>query len=348
VLCFSFELRKLTRMWKLCGWVSNKVHSGLHDLASDDVVVLAAAWSYIVVCDRAKNIVVRSRDNSTLVVSAHQAEEVVRRACAIESGATTALVLLYARTGRVDVVRWEASSATKATTVTSTLMRTGGVDADVSQDDIAVVDTAGTLWLFDIQTLVPRQQIASLSTADPFVRVVCGARHFALITGPKGRVYTFGSGAYGQLGLGEVRSTVDLPLLVTALDHTRVVDVAAGAWHTLFLTEEGDVYAAGWNQHGQLGVDSASTTNLALPNVIDFEGAGDGDNSEDVSIVKIACGSAHSVALSSKGRLYSWGWGKYGQLGTKADSICAPRPVDTEDTTVNEILCGRWSTFVSL
>ena len=36
---------------------------------------------------------------------------------------------------------------------------------------------------------------------------------------------------------------------------------------------------------------------------------------QDVCIVQIACGDAHTVALSREGVLYSWGGGGCGQLG---------------------------------
>lgn len=35
----------------------------------------------------------------------------------------------------------------------------------------------------------------------------------------------------------------------------------------------------------------------------------------EVGVVQIAAGEAHCVALSAAGRVFSWGRGKYGQLG---------------------------------
>ena len=32
-------------------------------------------------------------------------------------------------------------------------------------------------------------------------------------------------------------------------------------------------------------------------------------------IVQISCGSEHSMAVTSGGDLYSWGWGEHGNLG---------------------------------
>jgi alpha-tubulin suppressor-like RCC1 family protein len=44
-----------------------------------------------------------------------------------------------------------------------------------------------------------------------------------------------------------------------------------------------------------------------MPRQLDF-----GDN---VKIVKVACGSAHTIALSTVGLVYSWGFGESGCLG---------------------------------
>lgn len=36
---------------------------------------------------------------------------------------------------------------------------------------------------------------------------------------------------------------------------------------------------------------------------------------ENRFIVSVASGWRHSLALDREGRVYSWGWGSYGQLG---------------------------------
>ena len=100
---------------------------------------------------------------------------------------------------------------------------------------------------------------------------------------------------------------------------------AAGYNHSLFLSELGQVFSAGFNEFGQLGilVDEVSNTSDKIENwvtvlkesairqVFGLEG-----------IRFIACGAYHSLALSgatSDGiraySLYSWGWGANGQLG---------------------------------
>lgn len=39
----------------------------------------------------------------------------------------------------------------------------------------------------------------------------------------------------------------------------------------------------------------------------------------------VACGAWHSVALSTTGDLYGWGWNRFGQLGTDTTLVPLPR-----------------------
>lgn len=36
---------------------------------------------------------------------------------------------------------------------------------------------------------------------------------------------------------------------------------------------------------------------------------------DSVHVAKVACGWRHSAAVTDNGRVFSWGWSKYGQLG---------------------------------
>lgn len=57
----------------------------------------------------------------------------------------------------------------------------------------------------------------------------------------------------GQLGHGDVQS-IDHPEMVEALGGVRIVQIAAGGWHSCALSETGDLYIWGWNESGQLGL----------------------------------------------------------------------------------------------
>ncbi|XP_030469741.2 ultraviolet-B receptor UVR8 isoform X3 [Syzygium oleosum] len=88
-------------------------------------------------------------------------------------------------------------------------------------------------------------------------QIVCGGRHSAAIT-DAGALLTFGWGLYRQCGQGSTDDELS-PTCVSSLLGIRIVEVSAGLWHTVCVSADGDVYAFGGNQFGQLGtgVDQA-------------------------------------------------------------------------------------------
>jgi|GEM_PF-4145959 len=74
--------------------------------------------------------------------------------------------------------------------------------------------------------------------------------HTLLLT-RNGGVISFGEGWDGQLGHGTEES-INVPALIDA-ELPRIKAIAAGAWHTLLLSEGNEVYSFGYNGEGQLG-----------------------------------------------------------------------------------------------
>jgi E3 ubiquitin-protein ligase HERC4 len=68
-------------------------------------------------------------------------------------------------------------------------------------------------------------------------------------------LYVWGHAASGQLAVGETDDDVKLPTQVPYYEGftSKVVDIACGSQHTVFLTDEGMVYTCGNNDFGQLG-----------------------------------------------------------------------------------------------
>lgn len=96
-------------------------------------------------------------------------------------------------------------------------------------------------------------------------------------------------------------------------------------------SDAGGVYACGWNRHGQLGITGAAAIVVAEPQLL---------LALRTSAVAVACGAQHSAAVggacagaaptagvsanwpsrTADGRLYTWGWNRYGQLGRVGES----------------------------
>lgn len=145
------------------------------------------------------------------------------------------------------------------------------------------------------------------STESPLsvTQVACGGSHVLLLT-DRGHVFAYGENRHGQCGTGNTEQ-VKAPTLVPGLSHVR--RVACGDNHSLCVTSDGALYSFGQGKHGQLGhgtrLDCCTPTRVeALLDVPVVQVAGGG-----------GLGVSHSVAITAQGDCYTWGGGKYGQLG---------------------------------
>ncbi|KAH7672795.1 Regulator of chromosome condensation 1/beta-lactamase-inhibitor protein II [Dioscorea alata] len=167
--------------------------------------------------------------------------------------------------------------------------------------------------------------------------IACGGRHSAVIT-DTGALLTFGWGLYGQCGQGSVDDELS-PKCVTALLGIKIKGVATGLWHTLCISADGDVYAFGGNQFGQLGTgtDQAET----LPKLLDASCL------ENKNAKIVSCGARHSAITTEEGDVFCWGWNKYGQLGL-GDAIdrSLPIQVQIDNYFPTNISCGWWHTLL--
>ncbi|KAI1722982.1 regulator of chromosome condensation (RCC1) repeat domain-containing protein [Ditylenchus destructor] len=104
------------------------------------------------------------------------------------------------------------------------------------------------------------------------VQKICAGHDHLVILDDSGKVYTCGSGNHGELGHGSLDSLHN-PLLVESLLESgmRIVDIAAGGWHSCALTDDGDVYGWGWNKCGQLGFSPTEFTIQPVPYPFDID-----------------------------------------------------------------------------
>lgn len=86
-------------------------------------------------------------------------------------------------------------------------------------------------------------------------------------------------------------------------DGLRFVDISAGSRHTCALTSRGVAFCWGFNQFGQLG-DSSHTTS-ARPVAV----------TGGLRFASISAGYQHTCAISNDGRLYCWGSNFNGEIG---------------------------------
>lgn len=171
------------------------------------------------------------------------------------------------------------------------------------------------------------------------VKVVAGVGHAIALT-DDGSLWAWGNDIYGQLGQGGALSSPPYsrtPTIVTDTLGLQVVDVDAGRFHTLFLTKDGQVHAAGINDREQLGGYSGDHRPT-------FSSIAEADNA--VAIAAAGNSSFVQKSLLEDGRLYAWGSGEAGILGNGGYSTSAtPIPVAL-DETIDHIIAGDQSVYV--
>jgi alpha-tubulin suppressor-like RCC1 family protein len=128
-----------------------------------------------------------------------------------------------------------------------------------------------------------------------------------------GSLVAWGYNYSGQLG-DNTTTTRQVPVAVntisgvSALYGKSVVATAAGFGHSLALCSDGTVAAWGDNRYGQLGENTTTTRHVPVPVTATNVLAGK-------TVVAIAAGQFHSLALCSDGTLAAWGYNLGGQLG---------------------------------
>lgn len=136
-----------------------------------------------------------------------------------------------------------------------------------------------------------------------------------------GQTITFGTSApvgwgnngAGQLGDGTTTSPRSIPVATTVtglLNGKTIASMASGSAHTLLLTADNRLYAWGQGSAGQLGDGTGNFLASSTPVAVSMTGVLSGK-----TIVAVACGGIHSLALDSTGKLYAWGQNAIGQLG---------------------------------
>jgi len=165
--------------------------------------------------------------------------------------------------------------------------------------------------------------------------VTAGALHSLALT-TDGRLFAWGRGFEGQLGAGfAVQRNAPVAVDTTgALAGREVAAVGAGANHSLALTTDGGLFAWGYNSFGQLG--DGSINQRDAPVAVDTTGLLAGK-----AIVAVAGGFEHSLALSSDGRLFAWGYNVFGQLGDgTATNRTVPVAVDVSGALAGKTIAA--------
>uniref|UniRef100_A0A6B2KW11 Protein kinase domain-containing protein n=1 Tax=Arcella intermedia TaxID=1963864 RepID=A0A6B2KW11_9EUKA len=135
------------------------------------------------------------------------------------------------------------------------------------------------------------------------VKIACKGR-FAMLITDEGQLYGFGENSFGQLGLA-CKETQFRPRLVAAFGEKKVVDVECGLYHTMVLTDNGQLYSFGSNSYGQLGL--GTTFDHDSPQLVSFF--------SNKKIKKLCCGLQSTIIITEDEQVFAFGNNNNGQLG---------------------------------
>lgn len=178
-------------------------------------------------------------------------------------------------------------------------------------DQALAIDDHGQIWSWESRGL---DQISQGSITDSALPVkvhtpdairftaISAGRTFSLALDDQGRVWSWGTNRYGQLGNGTTLNQT-APVLIVMPSKTSFTSISVGDDHALALDTAGQIWSWGKNSQGQLGTQ-ANTDIQTTPVQIHPRGV----ETKDVpAFTRISASGNHSLALDERGRAWVWG-----------------------------------------
>jgi alpha-tubulin suppressor-like RCC1 family protein len=169
----------------------------------------------------------------------------------------------------------------------------------------------GQLGVNDTTTRLTPVQVWGISSS---ATAVAGNQSHTAVLLADGTVRTFGSNAYGQLGVNDTTNR-QTPVQVFGISSSATA-IACGAYHTVVLLADGTARTFGNNGNGQLGINVSGGTRQTPVQVFGISS----------SATAVAGGYYHTAVLLADGTVRTFGGNAYGQLGTN-DAVSRLTPV---------------------
>eukprot|EP01029_Cantina_marsupialis_P020408 TRINITY_DN4779_c2_g2_i1.p1 TRINITY_DN4779_c2_g2~~TRINITY_DN4779_c2_g2_i1.p1 ORF type:complete len:595 (-),score=181.25 TRINITY_DN4779_c2_g2_i1:407-2191(-) len=174
------------------------------------------------------------------------------------------------------------------------------------------------------------QPVRSMHQKD-ISRVACGSNFTLYLSEARNELWQTGCLGYSESDFEANRETLDTPHLIDPIhfnDHT-ITDISCGVHHAAMVSGD-EAYV--WGTDTFLGTGNLKKSRVPKPI----------DRMDGVIVKQVACGGAHTLCISKGGRLFGWGNGARGQLGSGYFSdYTHPTPSKyIQDHYFDSIACG--------
>ncbi|XP_020030081.2 E3 ISG15--protein ligase HERC5 isoform X1 [Castor canadensis] len=189
---------------------------------------------------------------------------------------------------------------------------------------------------FEYNFSIEHARFQSILQEKSIIQIACGDYH-SLALSKGGELFSWGQNIHGQLGVGRIFSSTPTPQIVEHLAGVPLVQISAGEAHSMALSMSGNIYSWGKNDFGQLGL--GHTKKKDSPSLI--------EGLDNQKVEFLSCGGSHTALLTQDGLVFTFGAGKYGQLGHNSTQNKLRPCLVTElhGHKVTQIACGRWHTL---
>mmetsp|Transcript_6937 Transcript_6937/g.12618 ORF Transcript_6937/g.12618 Transcript_6937/m.12618 type:complete len:430 (+) Transcript_6937:3155-4444(+) len=233
----------------------------------------------------------------------------------------------------------------------------GGSQCCSASADLKAVDTTKLLPIPEVQYEFPQDREApfTLNIVGQFVdgvhqaevprtlmragvlKVACGSAHFLILT-ESGQVLAAGDNLYGQCTTSEPVAS----LMEVAIRSMSFLDIAAGSRHSIILGRTSKqkfitnvVLTFGY----ELALGFSDRMNKTQPTELDL------GNSEEDQPAQVFANFNHSAAVTSKGKLYTWGEALFPPV--RSGIMKVELPLETDDAIIKVDFCRKSASSVT-
>lgn len=145
-------------------------------------------------------------------------------------------------------------------------------------------------------TMMPfnKTDIIKIQTDYKIDDISSGQNHLLIILDNRTRIIGIGDNKYGQSNLYYSKDYIEI--------------IATGWTHNGILTKNNEIFLWGRNSYGQCGIPGL--TNLPVPNKLKLN--------KDYKFNQLYLGSEHGLAVTSNGKILTWGWNEHGNCGSNS------------------------------